>query len=158
MNTKQDVLIRSDGFGIYDIELNDDGTDLATASGFESTIPVSLFTDARAPSSSVAESRNRRGWIGNLRTLDQNRELGGLLWLYDQERVTAELLNNLRAAAEASLSFMIDDAIVQNVEVTPVINGDRSIRLLIKLTDLDNTINQYSVLWRKTQVSSFNPK
>lgn len=151
---KQDILIRSDGFGIYDIQLNEDGSDFATAFGFESTIPVSLFTDARAPSSSVAEPRNRRGWIGNLRTLDQNRELGGLLWIYDQGRITVDLLNNLRTAAEASLQFMIDDGIVQNVEVTPTVSGDRSIRLFIKLTDLDNTINQYSVLWRRTQISA----
>ena len=146
----QDVLISPDGFGNYDIPLNADGDDFASADGFESAIPVSLFTDARAPASSVADPKRRRGWVGNLLTIDQDRELGGLLWLYDQGRITATLLNGVRNETLRSLNWMLSDGILTGIEVDVLIESTRAIRVKIRMTGVDNNVDQYSVLWRRT--------
>ena len=150
----QDVLIQSDQFGNYDLPLNDAGTDFIDADGFESAIPVSLFTDARAPASSVADPKRRRGWVGNLLTIDANRELGGLLWLYDQGRITASLLSGIRNAVIASLDWMLQDGIITNITVEVTIESVRAIRISALLTGVDNNVNQYSVLWRRTNPSN----
>ncbi len=146
----QDVLIKPDGFGSYDIPLNADGDDFESAQGFESAIPVSLFTDARAPASSVPDPKRRRGWVGNLLTIDQNRQLGGLLWLYDQGRITATLLNGIRNAVIASLNWMRVDGILTGIEVDVTVESTRAIRITARLTGVDNNVDQYSVLWRRT--------
>jgi len=150
----QDVLIKPDNFGNYDIPLNAGGSDFASAEGFETAIPVSLFTDARAPASAVADPKRRRGWIGNILTIDQNRELGGLLWLYDQGRITATLLNNIRNAVVASLNWMLADGILTGIEVEVKIESFRSLRITARLTGTDNNVDQYSVLWRRTNPAS----
>jgi phage gp46-like protein len=146
----QDVLIKPDGFGNYDIPLNENGYDFASAEGFESAIPVSLFTDARAPASSVADPKKRRGWIGNLLTIDQDRQLGGLLWIYDQGRITATLLNGVRNETLRSLNWMLADGILLSIEVDVFVESTRAIRVKIRLTGTDNNVDQYSVLWRRT--------
>lgn len=146
----QDALIKPDNFGNYDLALNDDGSDFASAEGFESAIPVSLFTDARAPASAVADPKRRRGWVGNILTLDQNRELGGLIWIYDQGRITATLLNNIRNAVVASLTWMLEDGILTGIEVEVTIDGPRAIRVRALLTGVDNNVDEFSVLWRRT--------
>ena len=146
----QDALIKPDNFGNYDLALNADGTDFESAEGFESAIPVSLFTDARAPASAVADPKRRRGWVGNILTIDDNRELGSLIWLYDQGRITAELLNNIRNVVVASLAWMLEDGILTGVEVKVKVDGPRAIRVSALLTGVDNNVNQFSVLWRRT--------
>jgi phage gp46-like protein len=146
----QDVLIAGDNFGNYDLALNADGTDFDTAEGFETAIPTSLFTDARAPASSVSDPKRRRGWIGNLLTLDLDRQLGGLLWLYDQERITGTVLNGIRDAAINSLNWMLEDGILSNIEIEVSIVGTRAIQLDIVLTGADNDVDKFSVLWRRT--------
>jgi len=146
----QDALIRVDGSGVYDLQLSDDGSDFASAGGFESAIPVSLFTDSRAPASTVAEPRNRRGWLGNLLRLGQNRELGGLLWLFEQGRITVDTLNGVKREVERSLRWMVQDGIVNNIAATVSVEDVRVIRVLITFTGNDNAVSQYSVLWRRT--------
>ena len=146
----QDVLIKPDGFGNYDIQLNANGDDFASAEGFESSIPVSLFTDARAPASSVPDPKRRRGWVGNILTIDQNRELGGLLWLYEQGRITATLLNGIRNAVLRSLNWKLTDGMLTGLEVDVFVESTRAIRINILAIGIDNNVDQYSVLWRRT--------
>lgn len=152
----QDTLIRTDNTGIYDIPLTESGTDFASAFGFESAIPVSLFTDARAPASVVSEPVNRRGWMGNLRSIGLNRQLGGLLWVYEQGRITEDTLNGVNREVERSLQWMVQDGIVNNISVNVGVINNRSIRVLITLTGIDNAVSQYSVLWRRTVTSNIN--
>lgn len=149
----QDVLIKPDGFGNYDIQLNANGDDFASAEGFESSIPVSLFTDARAPASSVPDPKRRRGWVGNILTIDQNRQLGGLLWLYDQGRITATLLNGIRNEILRSFDWKLVDGILTRIEVDVVVESTRAIRINILTIGVDNNVDQYSVLWRRTNAA-----
>ena len=146
-----DILIRPDGFGNYDLQLSADGTQFRGAEGFETAIPTSLFTDARAPASAVADPIRRRGWIGNLLTLDINRELGGLVWLYEQSRLTVDLLNQIRVAARQAVNWMVEDGVVLEIDVTTRVIDSRSIEILIQWTGRDNAVDEFAVIWRRTQ-------
>ncbi|GAF91348.1 unnamed protein product, partial [marine sediment metagenome] len=103
----QDILIKQEDSGLYDIQV--EGSDFASAEGFESAIPVSYFTDSRAPEVQVQEAKNRRGWVGNILTVDLGRELGGLLWLLDQARITEDTINFAKSYAQGSLHWMNED-------------------------------------------------
>ena len=150
----QDVLIEGNEYGVYDLALNDAGTDFASAEGFETALPVSLFTDARAPASTVAEPLARRGWIGDLLTLDQNRELGGLLWTYDQSKLTRATFNGIQDETEKSVSWMVEDGALKSVSVETVLIGTREIQFDFILTGFDNKVDRYSVLWRRTEAGA----
>ena len=146
----QDVLIRADAEGLYDLVV--DGNVFASAGGFETAIPVSLFTDARAPSALVSEPQNRRGWIVNLLTASTMRQLGSILWVLDQARVTRETLNTARLAAQDAFQWMLDDGIALSVFVD-VQQTQNGILILITITDTSNVVNRYQTLWRSTDAS-----
>lgn len=146
----QDVLIRADANGLYDLVV--DGNVFASAGGFETAIPVSLFTDARAPSALVSEPQNRRGWIVNLLTASTMRQLGSILWVLDQARVTRETLNTARLAAQDAFQWMVDDGIALSVFVDAQ-QSQSGIVILITITDTSNVVNRYQTLWRSTDAS-----
>jgi phage gp46-like protein len=148
---KQDVLIKPDENGLYDIQI--DGADFASAEGFETAIPTSYFTDARAPAVQVQEAQDRRGWAGNILTIDIERELGGLLWILEQSRITEDTLNLAKSFAQESLQWMLDDNIARQVTVKVEQTGNREIRIFTDITTIDNTVQRYVTLWRSTDLS-----
>lgn len=147
----QDVLIRANRDGLYDLVV--DGNLFASAGGFETAIPVSLFTDARAPAALVAEPQNRRGWIGNLMTAQTMRQLGSILWVLDQTRLTQETLNIARLAAQDAFQWMIDDGVALAVLVDVVRASQSGIIIHIQITDTSNVVSRYQTLWRATDAS-----
>jgi phage gp46-like protein len=147
----QDVLIRANRDGLYDLVV--DGNLFASAGGFETAIPVSLFTDARAPAALVAEPQNRRGWIGNLMTAQTMRQLGSILWVLDQTRLTQETLNIARLAAQDAFQWMIDDGVALAVMVDVVRASQSGIIIHIQITDTSNVVSRYQTLWRATDAS-----
>lgn len=148
---RQDVLIKSDAQGLYDLQI--DGADFASAYGFETAVPTSYFTDARASSVQVQEASRRRGWVGNILYIDQGRELGGLLWLLDQARVTTDTLNFAKVYAQDSLQWMLNDGIARSISISVDRDGVRSIKILTDIVSVDNTVQRYITLWRATDFS-----
>ena len=147
----QDVLIRANSDGLYDLVI--DGNQFASAGGFETAIPVSLFTDARAPAALVSEPQNRRGWIGNLLTAATMRQLGSILWILDQARITQETLNIARLAAQDAFQWMVDDSVALGVLVDVAIGKKSGYIITIQITDTSNVVSRYQTLWRATNVS-----
>ncbi len=148
----QDVLIRANNDGLYDLVI--EGNEFASAGGFETAIPVSLFTDARAPAALVAEPQNRRGWIGNLMTAATMRQLGSILWVLDQTRITQETLNIARLAAQDAFQWMIDDGIALGVLISLARSSQTGIIITIQITDTSNVVSRYQTLWRATDASA----
>lgn len=148
---RQDVLIRANSRGLYDVQIDD--YDFASAQGFESAVPTSLFTDARASITQVQEALNRRGWTGNILYADEDRELGGLLWLLEQARITNDTLNFAKSYAEDSLQWMIDDGLARAIRVEVSRTSIRDIVISIDIFTIDNTIQRYIVLWRVTDLT-----
>ena len=147
----QDVLIRANSDGLYDFVV--EGNLFASAGGFETAIPVSLFTDARAPAALVPDPQYRRGWIGNLMTAQTMRQLGSILWILDQTRITQETLNTARLAAQEALQWMLDDGVALSVLVDVVRTTRLGMQIIIQITDTSNVVSRYQTLWRATDAS-----
>ena len=147
----QDVLIRANSDGLYDFVI--DGNLFASAGGFETAIPVSLFTDARAPAALVPDPQYRRGWIGNLMTAQTMRQLGSILWILDQTRITQETLNTARLAAQEAFQWMLDDGVALSVLVDVVRTTRLGMQIIIQITDTSNVVSRYQTLWRATDAS-----
>jgi phage gp46-like protein len=148
----QDILIKPDPeTGIYDIEI--DGSDFASAEGFETAIATSYFTDARADAVQVQEAQNRRGWVGNILYLDSGRELGGLLWILDQARNTEDTRNLAKQFAEGSIQWMPEDNVARSVESIVKEVDPRTSQIFTNITTVDNTVLRYVTLWRNTDLS-----
>lgn len=147
----QDVLIRANDRGLYDLQI--ENSDFASAEGFESSIPTSLFSDARASAVQVQEAQKRRGWIGNILYAEIDRELGGLLWTLEQARLTQDTLNFARSYAEDSLQWMIDDGIARSISVTVERSDTRKVMVYIDILTIANTVQRYITLWRSTDIN-----
>jgi phage gp46-like protein len=147
----QDVLIKPDATGIYDLVI--EGSDFASAEGFETAIATSYFTDARADAVQVQEAQDRRGWVGNILYLDNGREIGGLLWVLDQARITEDTLNFAKAFALDCLQWMAEDNVARSVEVLVKKTDTRSTNIFTNITTVDNTVLRYVTLWRDTDLS-----
>lgn len=149
----QDILIRPQESGLYDMVIDEDARDFESAGGFETAIPVSLFTDARAEESLVANPKNRRGWVGNISTLEDGFELGSLMWTLDQSRLTSDTLNTARVEARAAFDWMLRAGLVTQIQVEVERNSQREIVIYIQFQSIDNVIRRYVTLWRKTDAT-----
>jgi phage gp46-like protein len=150
----QDILIQLDqDLQLYDLVLNEDGTDFKSSEGFDTAIPVSLFTDKRAPSSLVPEASRRRGWVGNILTLDEEFELGSLLWILDQAKLTQTEIISSQIYAKDCLSWLINIGAAESITVVTTQTATRGILINIKIRDNNNNLNQYQTLWRSTNAS-----
>jgi len=135
--------------GVFDIPI--ENGDLAGVEGFDTAIWVSLFTDARAPESIVKKPEDRRGWLGNLASPVEGRDLGGLLWLTDQRRLNQDALNEVVDYARQSLNWFVEDSIAKSIEVSGEIIPLQGIRLTIIIETPDgNTVTHYVPLWEVT--------
>lgn len=135
--------------GVFDIAI--ENGDLKNEDGFDTAIWVSLFTDARASESQVLVPENRRGWLGNLVSEVEERQLGGFLWLSEQRRLTQETLNEVIDYARKCLNWFVEDNVAQKIEVTGSIVPRSGIELEITITASDGkTVNHYVPLWEVT--------
>lgn len=149
-NLSQDLHIVPDESGLYDLVINEDQADFDSVSGLDTAILVSLFTDARAPSSVVINASRRRGWVGNILYININRELGSLLWLLDQSRGTQKIYNNADLYIREAFAWMIEDGIASTIDIF-VSQQTRGIFIFIDINAVDNIIRRYQVLWRRTE-------
>lgn len=144
-----DIKIEQNENKVFDVSI--ENGDLAGVDGFDSAIWVSLFTDARAPESIVRKPEDRRGWIGNLASPVENRDLGGLLWLTDQRRLNQDTLNEVVDYARQSLNWFVEDSIAKSITVSGEIIPLQGIRLAIIIKTPDgNTVTHYVPLWEVT--------
>lgn len=133
----------------FDFSIEDG--DIAGVNGFDTAIWVSLFTDARATESQVLLPQYRRGWPGNLVSTVPDRQLGGLLWLIDQRRLNQATLNAAVDYARGSLSWLVEDNLALDVNVTGEIVPVSGIRLTIIITAPNgSTASHYVNLWEMT--------
>lgn len=145
---KQDVGFERNEDDYYDLAIKDN--DFLVIDGFDTAILASLFTDKRAPDFSVPDENLRRGSVADILTADIGRALGSTLWLYDQSRITQDILNQIKVAADDCFLWMLEDNIARRV-VTEVIQDDiRRIVVNINITSLTGQEQRYTILWRNT--------
>lgn len=127
------------------------GSDLTPEDGFDTAIAMTLFTDARAPDSVVAIPEKRSGWMGNLESPVEDRQLGSLLWLVDQSKLTQDTLNTSVNYARLALNWFIEDGLANSVVVTGEIVPRSGIRLTVVFTAQSGEVStHYFNLWEAT--------
>ena len=152
-NMKQDVVLNRGDNGLFDLQVADQ--DFDSVEGFETAITISIFTDSRAPSSSVPTPERRRGWIGDILTADVGRSLGSILWTYYQSRLTQSIINEIQIAAQDSLAWLIEDGMARDVSVTVENNTKRGIVVFIDILTPIGESKRYSIKWRSTSGNNF---
>jgi phage gp46-like protein len=135
-----------DGEGALNIKNSDLEIDL----GLETAIILSLFSDQRAEKDSIPPdgSRDLRGWWGDV---TQEDAIGSKLWLLFREKVTSNTREKFKAAASASLQWMLDDGVASSIDVTIASLSEESIDFIVKVTKpaLGNSINfRYYYNWQ----------
>lgn len=120
-----DLNFEQDTEGIFDLVIDVDAKDLDTTDGLETAILVSLFSDRRAAADEVRDPLRRRGWIGNLIAEVPNDNFGSGLWLYEQKRLTGDVLAGLRTEAEQALDWMVDEGLATSTAAKVVAAPER---------------------------------
>jgi len=146
-----DVLMRTDEFGVYDIELDDNG-DIANGDFFDTSLIYSILGERRALPAEVPVSSRRRGWIGNEFSTYEN---GSKIWLYEQAKLTRTTLNNIQSEAVLATQWLIDDgfAVGSISAKASLLNG--GIGLTINIQRPNSEVDQrFFELWNNTGVSN----
>lgn len=142
-------LTQNDDTGIFDISFING--DFETIDSFDTSLQVSLFTDARADASQVPRSELRRGWWGNQFSPGfPGFEIGSKLWLLNQARKTQDTLNNAIDFVRNSLQWLVTDNHAKGVNVSGVFTNT-GIGLTI-IIDRGSSIveTKYYDLWNNT--------
>lgn len=132
MTKYTDLAYEQDDEGIFDLIIDEDQADFETTDGLESAIVVSVFSDRRAYKDEVGDPMRRRGWIGDLVSEVPGDMHGSGLWLYEQSRLTQEVVTGVRQEAEQCLEWMIQEDLV--LSVSAAVASDpvkRQLRLVI---------------------------
>lgn len=134
----------------YDILIQNG--DIAAVNNFKTAIEVSLFTDARADATQIFLPEARRGWIGNIATPIENQDLGSLIWLVSQARLTQSTLNKVVIFARQALQWLVTQGQAVSVNVSGQIVPTFGIRLNIVIESATGiTENHYVELWENTK-------
>jgi phage gp46-like protein len=144
----QDIKMKQDASGIFDIEIKNG--DIDHINSLDSAIEISLLCDARAPEVfPVPELRN--GWLGNTASDIRDRQLGSLLWLLSQKRLTQTTLNETVDYTNKALAWIVEDKLAKNIDVFGEIVPKYGILLTIDITALNGIVEtKYFKLWELT--------
>lgn len=142
----KDIEVRPDQEGRFKLRI--ENGDFASDQGFETSLWVSLFSDARATESQISNPQQRRGWMGNLASPVENRELGSLLFLAEQSRLNQNALNQNIDFAQKSLQPLVEDNQAKSVNVSGQIVPKQGIELKI-LIETDSNVLKFTLpLWK----------
>ena len=86
--------------------------------GLETAVLISLFTDRRADEGDGADEGDLRGWWGDGYPDVQGDRTGSKLWLCFGRKTTAETRTTAIRYAEDALTWMIEDGVASQVQVT----------------------------------------
>lgn len=129
-----------------DISFDENG-DFNLTNGFNTSLDVSLFADARADNDEMSVPQLRRGWWGNL-FLDV--EIGSKLWFLDQATNIQERLTQAINYARIALQWLVDRQLADNIQVEGT-QDESSIFLNITVQKDGNIITERNYqLWRNT--------
>jgi phage gp46-like protein len=139
--------MNEDGLFIWD--WNYKKGDIEVVNGLETACLVSLFTDSRLQPSVVYTPIKRGGWIGNIRTAKEPRQLGSTLWSLEHAKVTTYFLTLRKEACNRAFDWMLKDGITTSIYATS--NYDNSsISDTINIVSKDGSKYEAVYLWRKT--------
>ena len=148
-----DALLTRPENGYFDFDIAANG-DVVQVDFFDTAIMVSIYEEKRAGAEEVPLPEQRRGWIGNESTPDFER--GSKIWLYEQSRLTREVINNIISAANESLAWLVSQGFALRVQSdVNLINGQ--VFLIIDLKRPESiTIRRELFLWNNSGITEVN--
>ena len=111
-----DLKLKKNAEGIYDLVIAENG-DLESVDSFETALLMSVYAEKRADESQAPVAQRRRGWIGNAWGDRENFEMGSLLWLLEQARLTTRTLNEAITFFRDGLQWLVDDGHLIKIDV-----------------------------------------
>lgn len=96
-----------------------DGFDVQRDDGFETSVNISLFTDARASVDLIPAELPKddlRGWWGDIGN-NPGDNTGSLLWLLKREKQVPTTLSRARQYCQDALKWMTEDRVATRIEV-----------------------------------------
>jgi phage gp46-like protein len=141
-----DIALHQIGVGTFGVSLS--GADLLADDGLETSVIISLFSDARLPSDQGPPdgTTDPRGWWGDIGDAD-GVKVGSLLWTLWREKVTPATIARAIEYCRGALQWMIDDSIASAINVIGERAGLYQISLGIEIIKQDGDTLQYSYLW-----------
>ena len=124
--------------GHFDIAL--DANDVKKELGLNSGVFLSIFSQGRA--------EGRGGYWGDFLAEINQDQLGSIVWSFLNKPNTVANRQEIVAAIEASLSWMLEDSVASNVsvELTNVLKG--SVEFTIEIERLeDEAVSAFTFLW-----------
>ena len=119
-----------------------------TEDQLDTAILVSLFTDRRAEPYEVVKPQLRRGWIGDLETPEDL--YGSMLWLFEQSRLTGEVVSRIGGFGKSCLDWMLRDSIATEVSARAIVRSSRvDLRIDIKKPNSPAEARVFA-LWENT--------
>ncbi len=113
--------------------------DLEREEGLETSVLISLYTDARASEDdNVDDPNDLRGWAGDL--LPSNDDsIGSKLWLLDRSKATQENANKAKQYVQQALNWMIEDGVASKIDVvTSIVGYEETKKLVLNITIYKN--------------------
>ena len=132
--------------------------DVEMDAGLQTSVIVSLFTDARADVDDKLPDSNggRRGWWGDATSDKTGDSVGSKLWIHERDKLNDQLLLDIQKRAKDALKWMEDEglakSIVVNTERLHLDSGDYSVALSVEITKPDGKKLPYKFegLWEGT--------
>ena len=101
---------------VADIPLTASGF-LDSASGFETSVTISLFTWARANEQDPKIVGQRFGWWGDTFAPNAGDKIGSRLWTLRRAKVNTDTLGKCKAYCLEALQWMLDDGVAKSISV-----------------------------------------
>lgn len=129
---------------------------LASTAGLATAIILALFSDKRAPDHAVLDGTDRGGWVGDridVRADLGETDLGSWIWLYEREKLTADLPQKVRDAAIDGLEPIRRQGAVARFDVAvEMYPEDDMLDLLVDAFSQDGSriyAQRFSLLWNQ---------
>lgn len=108
------------GFFIIDqcIQLKIENGALAVDSGLETSVLISLFTDARVSDDELPDGlTDKRGWWGDLFSNIEGDKIGSKLWTLSRAKIELTTLAGIENFVVEALNWMIEDGVATSIDV-----------------------------------------
>jgi phage gp46-like protein len=144
----RDIKLFQDEDNNWDIDF--ENGDFALTDSLDTALYLSVFAEKRASETQVTVPLLRRGHFTNEFSLVEDYQIGSLFWLYSyQAKNTDSNLSLIEGTVNEGISWMIEDNIISDVEVTGAKKGS-GINLEINLTNKSQSDSNYYNLFINT--------
>ncbi len=139
----QDICLIQDNSTLFDLSINTETKDFQMTEGMETAVNFQLFVDQRVSAEERQNPQDRRGWIGDIQTRQENYQAGSILHLQEQKRDTPVDNNETAALAKNALEYFVQIGAAK--EITSQMFGS-NIQGTISIDG--SNVSRYTRLWK----------